>query len=107
MLGLSGQDPEYIPVDNIDGIKTIKEHQQIKLGDEFLIPDPAMAIVFNKEFLPFHSNGMTFTATQSDKYTATYYYWWWFCCKRRTYQCQEKNSYKMCFSFLNRSDRAA
>jgi L-serine dehydratase len=36
MLGLSGQDPEYIPVDNIDGIiKTIKEHQQIKLGDEF------------------------------------------------------------------------
>jgi L-serine dehydratase len=37
MLGLSGQDPEYIPVDNIDGIiKTIKEHQQIKLGDEFL-----------------------------------------------------------------------
>jgi L-serine dehydratase len=26
MLGLSGQDPEYIPVENIDGIiKSIKE----------------------------------------------------------------------------------
>jgi L-serine dehydratase len=77
MLGLSGQDPEYIPVENIDGIiKTIKENKQIKLGDEFLIPfDPASAIVFNKEFLPFHSNGMTFTAYTKSiaKFTATYY----------------------------------
>jgi L-serine dehydratase len=62
MLGLSG--PEYIPVDNIDGIiKTIKEHQK-KLGDEFIPFNPATAIVFNKEFLPFHSNGMTFTLHQ-------------------------------------------
>jgi L-serine dehydratase len=31
-----------------------------------------MAIVFNKKFLPFHSNGMTFTTTNLMKYTATY-----------------------------------
>ena len=30
MLGLSGQDPEYIPVENIDGIiKSIRENGQI------------------------------------------------------------------------------
>jgi hypothetical protein len=50
MLGLSGQDPEYIPVDNIDGIiKTIKEHQQIKLGDEFLFRLIPLRNCFNKD----------------------------------------------------------
>jgi L-serine dehydratase len=33
MLGLSGQDPEYIPVENIDGIiKTIEKNSQIVLA---------------------------------------------------------------------------
>ncbi|SDW55000.1 L-serine ammonia-lyase [Flavobacterium degerlachei] len=77
MLGLSGQDPEYIPVDDIDGIiKSIKDKNQIILGNEFTIPfDIQKDIIFNKEFLPFHSNGMTFTAYAADAeiYTATYY----------------------------------
>src|SRR6188768_3102415 len=39
MLGLSGQDPEYIPVDNIAGIiKSIEDHQEINLGNEIKIP---------------------------------------------------------------------
>ncbi|WP_016990367.1 L-serine ammonia-lyase [Flavobacterium sp. ACAM 123] len=77
MLGLSGQDPEYIPIANIDGIiKTIKEKNQINLGNEFLIPFSfSQDIVFNKEFLAFHSNGMKFTATleNGQEYVATFY----------------------------------
>jgi L-serine dehydratase len=77
MLGLSGQDPEYIPVENIDGIiKTIREKSELHLGNEFAIPfDIAKDIVFNKEFLPFHSNGMAFTAfsDQEEIFSATYY----------------------------------
>jgi L-serine dehydratase len=48
MLGLSGQDPEYILVENIDGIiKSIKEKNQINLDDEFLIPFSFHRILFS------------------------------------------------------------
>ena len=59
MLGLSGQDPEYIPVQDIDGIiKTIENNQEINLGNEYIVPFSfLMDIVFNKNFLPFHANG--------------------------------------------------
>ncbi|WP_369753650.1 L-serine ammonia-lyase [Flavobacterium sp. WC2409] len=77
MLGLSGQDPEYIPVENIDGIiKIIKDTHLINLGNQYPIPYQfADDIRFNKEFLPFHSNGMTFTAFIGNEiaYEATYY----------------------------------
>ena len=77
MLGLSGQDPEYIPVQNIDAIiTTIKSTHQLNLANERLIAFDAEAdIVFNKNFLPFHANGLTFTAYTSDgtTYSATFY----------------------------------
>jgi L-serine dehydratase len=76
MLGLSGQDPEYIPVQNIDKIiNTIKSTHQINLANELLIAfDAETDIVFNKNFLPFHANGMTFTATTDGKeYVSTFY----------------------------------
>lgn len=77
MLGLSGQDPEYIPVQNIDGIiKTIKTTNQIHLANEYVIPYHFTDdIKFNKEFLPFHANGMTFTAYLSDgtTFSSTFY----------------------------------
>jgi len=77
MLGLSGQDPEYIPVKDIDGIvSTIKTTRQIKLANELFIPfDAEKDIVFNKNFLPFHANGMTFTAdtTNGTQYVSTFY----------------------------------
>jgi L-serine dehydratase len=39
MLGLSGQDPEYIPIENISKItKSITENDQIILGNELNIP---------------------------------------------------------------------
>lgn len=77
MLGLSGQDPEYIPVENIDTIiKSIESSNEINLGNEKTIPFYFLQdIVFNKNFLPFHANGMTFTAYMKDdiEYVSTFY----------------------------------
>ncbi len=77
MLGLSGQDPEYIPIENISSIiKNIEDKKVIHLGNEINIPFYFLQdIVFNKNFLPFHANGITFTAFTSDEkeYTTTFY----------------------------------
>lgn len=76
MLGLSGADPEYIPVESIDVIiSAINNKKELFLGNEILIPfDPEKDIVFNKNFLPFHANGLTFTVyTDSGQYASTFY----------------------------------
>ena len=77
MLGLSGQDPEYIPIENIAGIiKTIETKNEIILGNQFTIPFYFLQdIVFNKDFLPFHANGLKFTAYKTDntEYESTFY----------------------------------
>ena len=77
MLGLSGQDPEYIPIKDIDVIvKNIQEKNEINLGNEIIIPFYFFQdIIFNKNFLPFHANALTFTAFLIDdsQYTATFY----------------------------------
>lgn len=77
MLGLSGQDPEYIPVDDISGIvKKIEETNEIMLGNERAVPFSfLMDIVFNRNFLPFHANGLTFTAflENEKEYSSTFY----------------------------------
>ncbi len=77
MLGLSNQNPETIPVENIRVITDqIIKDRIINLGGENNIEfEPKSAIIFNKNFLPFHSNGIKFTAfySKSNKYEATYY----------------------------------
>jgi L-serine dehydratase len=77
LLGLSGQDPEYIPVQDIEGIvNSIQSNHQIKLANSLLLPfNPEADIVFNKNFLPFHANGMTFTAylNNGHDYQGTFY----------------------------------
>jgi len=77
MLGLSGQDPEYIPVEDIAGIiKKIETTNEINLGNQKVIPFFFLQdIVFNKDFLPFHANGLKFTAYKSDdsEYDSTFY----------------------------------
>lgn len=76
MLGLSGADPEYIPVESIDVIiSAIKNKKEIFLGNEIIIPfDAETDIVFNKNFLPFHANGLTFTVyTDATEYSSTFY----------------------------------
>jgi L-serine dehydratase len=77
MLGLSGQDPEYILIENIAGIiKKIENKNTINLGNELNIPFYFLQdITFNKNFLPFHANGLTFTAFADDEsvYESTFY----------------------------------
>ena len=77
MLGLSGQDPEYIAIENIDSIiKTIQCKNEINLGNEKKVAFHFLQdIVFNRNFLPYHANGMTFTAYMLDNssYESTFY----------------------------------
>ena len=76
MLGLSGADPEYVPIDDISSIiNTINETTTINFGGKFKINfDPKADIVFNREFLPFHANGLTFTAINGDEeFSSTFY----------------------------------
>ncbi len=69
MLGLSGADPEYIPVEDISGvIDEIRESGKLNFGGERVIQfSPEGAIEFKRDFLPFHSNGMIFKAILDDK----------------------------------------
>ncbi|MGV3459347.1 MAG: L-serine ammonia-lyase [Flavobacterium sp.] len=76
MLGLSGADPEYVPIEDISGIiDDIAMNRQLFLGGMKVIPfNIGKDIVFNKDFLPFHANGFTFTAyTKTAEYTSTFY----------------------------------
>jgi L-serine dehydratase len=76
MLGLTGADPEYVPIDNIATIiEDINAQKLLFLGSMKVIPfNPAVDIVFNKNFLPFHANGFMFTAyTGMGEYTSTFY----------------------------------
>lgn len=77
MLGLSGQDPEYIPVDDISGIiQKIGDSAQLQLGNEKAVHFSILTdIVFHKDFLPFHANGLMFTAFLEDGtvYESTFY----------------------------------
>lgn len=76
MLGLSGADPEYVPVDAIQVIiDEIKNTKKLKLNNQNLIEfSPERDIVFHKNFLPFHANGLSFNAIHSDGiYISTFY----------------------------------
>lgn len=77
MLGLSGTDPEYIPIDSISTIiEAINKDKKLHLAGAFYIDfDPTTQVVFNKKFLPFHANGITFTAEGMgmDTYASTFY----------------------------------
>lgn len=76
MLGLTGADPEFIPIENIDKIiSSIKKNKELNLAGEIVIPfDMETDIIFNKNFLPFHSNGFSFTAyTSESEYESTFY----------------------------------
>ena len=77
MLGLSGADPEYVPIEDISGIiDRIAVSYELNLGGKRRIPFYiAKDIVFNKNFLPFHANGFMFTAYTEDgrEYESTFY----------------------------------
>ena len=75
ILGLSGQDPEYIPIGDIQGIvERVDANSKLHLGNEREIPFTRQDIVFHRNFLPFHANGLTFTAFYpSGEYVSTFY----------------------------------
>ena len=76
LLGLSGADPEYIPVSSIEEITNkIKITNKLNFNNEREINFSVENIVFNQEFLPFHANGIKFTGFCKGKEiaTATYY----------------------------------
>lgn len=76
ILGLTGADPETIPVENIDTtIASIKETNTLALNNEKHIPfNINNDIIFNRSFLPFHANGLTFTAFSEEQiHKSTFY----------------------------------
>lgn len=77
MLGLLGADPELVPVETIAPlISTIKNDHVLRLNGKHSISfDPSKHIIFNKKFLPFHANGLTFRAKLKSgrKISKTYY----------------------------------
>jgi len=77
VLGLSGTDPEYIPVEDIDAIiQKVKSDKQLNLDAKRVIDFIfEQSVVFHKAFLPFHANGLTFNALLEDgtNYSSTFY----------------------------------
>ena len=76
LLGLSGADPEYVPIESIDVIiSDIQNKEQLFFNNERNIPFLKDSVKFNREFLPFHANGMTFRgyAQGEEISTETYY----------------------------------
>ncbi|NCT10294.1 MAG: L-serine ammonia-lyase [Flavobacteriia bacterium] len=68
LLGLSEADPEYIPIEDIFIIvERINIQEEIYCKGGKIIPFPRSSIKFNREFLPFHANGMTFKGFCEDK----------------------------------------
>lgn len=69
ILGLSGYDPVTIPVETIDReIELVKKNKHLVLNGEKII-DFAIDrhVIFNKKFLDFHPNAITFRAILNDQ----------------------------------------
>jgi L-serine dehydratase len=76
MLGLSGADPETIPTETIDSIiASIRNTNVLHFNNERQLKfDFKLDIIFNRKFLPFHANGMIFSAIiNGDKFESTFY----------------------------------
>ena len=76
MLGLCGYDPETIPTEKIgEIIVNIKDSHELLFNNEVKLTfNPTTDIVFNKKFLPFHSNGIKFSATIDGKKIGSTFY---------------------------------
>ena len=72
LLGLSEADPEYIPIEDIFIIvERINTQEELIFKGGKTIPFPKSAIKFNREFLPFHANGITFRGFIQEKEIST------------------------------------
>lgn len=77
ILGLSGQNPEYMPIENITSIiDAVKKDKVLWLNNQYQLDFCfERDIIFNKNFLFFHANGLKFSATLIDnqRYEAVFY----------------------------------
>lgn len=79
LLGLSGQDPETIPLDDVQKIpQAVKDEHRILLDNRFIVPFQLAAdLIFNySECLREHANGMILQAWDADGkrlHAATFY----------------------------------
>ncbi|MDT0295638.1 L-serine ammonia-lyase [Mesonia ostreae] len=77
ILGLCGYDPVTMDLSQLDEIiDTINSFKRLELnGEKQLEFDPNTQVIFNKNFLDFHPNGIKFTATleNGNTSTATFY----------------------------------
>lgn len=77
ILGLTGADPVTFDPEKINNsIEIITTLKRINFNNEYTLEfDPKRDIVFNKEFLAFHPNGIMFTLTLNNgtTYSSTYY----------------------------------
>jgi L-serine dehydratase len=76
LLGLNGQDPVTIPIENIQRItNSIRKENTLRLNDQYPINfSIENDILFNRQFLPFHANALTFTAHYGElSYASTFY----------------------------------
>ncbi len=76
ILGLSGADPEVIPTEAMDIIITsVKNTHTLTFNNERTLDfNLDSDIVYNKKFLPFHANGMKFTAVIEGKKSSSTFY---------------------------------
>src|SRR5690606_18624662 len=77
VMGLMGTDPQTVPIDSISGsIDRVKTENKLNFSGEREISFHfSEDIVFKKEFLPFHANGIRFEAKLTDgtSVSETYY----------------------------------
>jgi len=76
ILGLSGADPETIPTETMTIIiASVKNTNTLFFNNEKPLGfHPETDIVYNRKFLPFHANGIKFTATINGKKTSSKFY---------------------------------
>ncbi|MCO6464028.1 MAG: L-serine ammonia-lyase [Saprospiraceae bacterium] len=75
-MGLAGYDPETVDTAAIEQIiNSINEDKAIDINGIKVSFDPINDVVFEREFLPFHANGLTFTieTPEHDVLSETYY----------------------------------
>ncbi len=77
LLGLTGADPERIPVNKIQLIiDKINTSKKIIISEKYTIDfTPKEAIVFNRNFLPFHANGIKFSAFKNNELLSSEIYY--------------------------------
>ena len=76
VMGLAGYDPVTVDTMSIPNIISgIQEQKKIVIQGHTIDFNPALAIRFEHEFLPFHANGMIFLAEKEDGtvFSETYY----------------------------------